>query len=107
MPNKANLHTRKPHKRVLKGLSGGVICQTLVERCQKKCLYTHNYKFYHAKEKYYKTYYAGSFNEEQHGFLHSFRFTLHLLYIISRSTPMLASMNLLIYLCGIALKTVL
>lgn len=28
-------------------------------------------------------------------------------YIISRNTPLLASMNLLIYLCGIALKTVL
>ena len=29
------------------------------------------------------------------------------LYIMSRSMPMLASMNLLTYLCGIALKTVL
>lgn len=64
MPNKANLHARKPHKRVSKGLSGGVICQTLVERYQKKCFYMYNYKFYHAKEKCYKTYYAGSFNEE-------------------------------------------
>ncbi|CDA76336.1 unknown [Bacteroides sp. CAG:530] len=64
MPNKANLHARKPHKRVSKELSEGVICQTLVERYQKKCFYMYNYKFYHAKEKYYKTYYAGSFNEE-------------------------------------------
>lgn len=48
----------------LKGLSGGVICQAITESSQKKCFYMYNYKFYHAKEKCYKTYYAGSFNEE-------------------------------------------
>lgn len=47
-----------------KGFRGGVICHTMVKNNQKKYFYMHNYKFYHVKEKYYKTYYAGSFNEE-------------------------------------------
>ena len=65
MPNKANLHEREPHRMVLKGLSGGgVICQTMVESSQKKCFYMYNYNFYHILEKYYKTYYAWSINEE-------------------------------------------
>ncbi len=81
MPNKANLHARKLHKRVSKELSGGVICQTLVERYQKKCFYMYNYKFYHAKEKYYKTYYEGALTKNNMGFYIIFRFTLHLLYI--------------------------
>lgn len=48
----------------LKGLSGGVICKTMVESSQKKCFYMYNYNFYYAKEKYHKTYYAWSINEE-------------------------------------------
>ena len=64
MPNKANLHEQGPHRMALKGLSGGVICKTMVESSQKKCFYMYNYNFYHILEKYYKTYYAWSINEE-------------------------------------------